>query len=185
MPRLLLLLSLALLMAGCSSVRVTQDYEKTADFASYQAFAWSEPRHVETGDPRLDDPLLHARIQRAIETELTARGYRFVPAAEADLLVRYHALVQGRIETSRSSVALGTGYWWRRAGVGVAMDYPYGSREYDEGSLLIDFLSPASGELVWRGTGVRSVEDTPSSEERDRVVADVVKRVLDQYPPRK
>ena len=186
MVRPLLLVSLLLLLAGCSSVRVTQDYAKTADFSAYRVFAWDMPRHRETGDPRLDDPLVHRRIQQAIESQLAARGYRFVAEpAQADLLVRYHTLMEDRIEASHSSVTVGTGYWWSRTGVAVGLDYPYGAREYDEGTLLIDFVTPGSGELIWRGTGVRPLADAPTPEERDEIVNDVVQRILAQYPPGK
>lgn len=183
MSRTLTLTLLLLLLAGCSSVRVTQDYAKTAAFADYQSFAWAQPAHPETGDPRLDNPLLHERIQEAIEVTLQERGFRMVEPENADLLIRYHTAVRSRVEYQRSSVTIGTGYYSGRAGVGIAMDYPYGSREYDEGTLIIDFVTPQSGELIWRGTGVRPLEETPSPERRDEVVSDVVQRILDQYPP--
>ena len=183
MSRLVTLMLTALLLVGCSSVRVTQDYARDADFSSYRSFAWAQPSHVETGDPRLDNPLLNERIREAIETTLTARGYSLVATEQADFLVRYHTVVRSRVEYQRSGVTVGSGYYTGRAGVGVALDFPYGSREYDEGTLIIDFLQPQTGDLIWRGTGVRPLEDTPTPERRDEIVYDVVQRILAQYPP--
>ncbi len=186
MSRLIVLLIAVVLAAGCSSVRVTQDYAKSAEFARYQAFAWATPSHPESDDPRLANPLLHERIHVAVEDALAARGFRVVEdAAAADLLIRYHTAVRSRVEYQRSGVTIGTGYYSGRVGYGVALDYPYGSREYDEGTLIIDFLDPTTGDLVWRGTGVRPLEETPTPERRDEIVRDVVERILAQYPPKK
>jgi hypothetical protein len=185
MSRLIVLLIAVVLAAGCSSVRVTQDYAKGAEFARYQAFAWATPSHPESDDPRLANPLLHERIHAAVEDGLRARGFRLVNAAEADLLMRYHTAVRSRVEYQRSGVTIGTGYYSGRVGYGLALDYPYGSRDYDEGTLIIDFLDPATGDLVWRGTGVRPLEETPTPERRDEIVRDVVERILAQYPPTK
>ena len=185
MLRLIVIAVAVMLMAGCSSVRVTQDYAKTAAFDGYQAFAWASPAHSPSEDPRLDNPLLHERIQKAVENTLMARGYRMVDAGEADVLIHYDTVVRSRVEYQRSGVTIGTGYYSGRVGYSVAMDYPYGSREYDEGTLIIDFLDPATGDLVWRGTGVRPLEETPTPERRDEIVNDVVERILAQYPPKK
>ena len=185
MFRTLSLLLLAGLLSACSSVQVTQDYDKQADLAALKTYAWVPEPPKETGDPRIDNPLQHERIRAAIDSTLAEKGFTQVDGADADFLVAYHIAVRSRVEYQRSSVTIGTGYYTGRSGVGIALDYPYGAREYDEGSLLIDFLAPADRKLLWRGSGVRPVSETPDPAKRDEITTDVVQRILKQFPPQK
>ncbi len=56
-----------LLLAACSSVQVSTDYDPGTDFSVLKSYAWL-PRKASTGgDPRLDSTLLNERIRGAVE----------------------------------------------------------------------------------------------------------------------
>ena len=66
----LLFLSIILATAvSCSSVKVTSDFDSTANFASYKTYAFTD----EALNIQLDD-LNKTRLLNAISTELAAKG---------------------------------------------------------------------------------------------------------------
>ena len=75
------LILVTLIITSCVSVRVASDYDKDADFNSYQTFAFYKTGIDEAEINDLDK----RRILRAIETELLAKGY--TKSEDPDLLV--------------------------------------------------------------------------------------------------
>ncbi len=64
---------------------VTYDYDSVANFASYNTYAW-------TRGTELTDELNHARVVRAIDAALAAKGLARVESnVDPDVLVAYHA----------------------------------------------------------------------------------------------
>ncbi len=69
-----LVLVLAALGTACSSVRTSYDFDPGVDFSAWRTYAWYPSGSPPTGDPRLDNPLLHGRIEAAVNRTLGARG---------------------------------------------------------------------------------------------------------------
>ena len=77
----LLPLALLFLVASCSSVRVTTDYDTKADFSQYKTFAF-----YKKGIDKVDiSDLDKRRILKAVEHELLAKG--FTKSETPDVLV--------------------------------------------------------------------------------------------------
>jgi len=55
--------------------------------------------------------------------------------------------------------------------------------QYEEGTLVIDFVDMAKQELVWRGVGTGALSESPSVEERTANINNAVTQILDQFPP--
>ena len=70
----LLLLILAGLACGCSSIKVTTDYEPGYDFSGLETFAWLPDPPEPSGHALIDSPLFGARVRGAVNAELTRRG---------------------------------------------------------------------------------------------------------------
>jgi hypothetical protein len=62
------------LLTACSSVQVNMDYDPTEDFSTYKTFAWLPKSSEPTGDYRIDNELLDARIRAAVDRNLQERG---------------------------------------------------------------------------------------------------------------
>jgi hypothetical protein len=75
-----LLLS-TLITAGCSGIKVSQDYDPATDFVAMKTYRWASEIQDKTGDPRIDNPLRDTRIRAAIEGRLAEKG--FTPSASA------------------------------------------------------------------------------------------------------
>jgi len=62
----------AVLLAACSSVKVSVDWDREANFASYHTFAFL--KREGRGVRRPMSPLLRKNAESAIRAELTAKG---------------------------------------------------------------------------------------------------------------
>ncbi len=172
--------AMVLLLFGCSSVTVSQDYEIGADFSTYRTFDWVSAEQPRTGDIRVDNPLLDARIRSAVEQKLTVQGYRKKTTGQPDMLVAYHLTIRSRIEgdTFRTGFGYGRYPYWGGAGFETAI------RQYDEGMLVIDIGDAAENRLIWRGTGTRRVTEKANPEKSTRIVNQTVTEILNQFPPK-
>ena len=177
-------LSLAVLFllaaAACSSVEVQSDWDPSASFGGLHTWAWQGSTPTVTGNPRLDDPLVHERIQGAVEKSLAEKGFSKSVSGKPDFWVAYHIAMQEKLDAR----TIYTGYgpyrgWYGVGGAQTVVD------TYDVGTLLIDFVSPDSNNVIWRGTGQSRIQDLKTPEERQARIQDAVDRILGQFPPEK
>lgn len=175
--------ALCALTLACSGIAVDHDYDPSADFASLQTWAWL-PHAGKSGDPRLDNALLDSRIRAAVESELAAKGYTRASSGKPDFQVTYHVSVEGKLDVDtvyRDYPRGGYGrVGYRRGGWGYTETRV---REYDEGTLLIDVLHAGSGALLWRGSGVATVQEESTPEKRTKRINAAVKKILERFPP--
>ena len=169
---------LALLLLACSSVQVKQDWDPGAKFSRLHTWEWQSSTPLVTGNPRVDDPLVHERIQTAIDKSLTQKGFTRVSSGKPDFLVTYHIALQQKLDAH----TIYTGYgpcrgWYGVGGAQTVVD------TYDVGTLLIDFISPDSNNVIWRGTGQSRIQELRTPEERQARIQDAVDRILEQFPP--
>ena len=69
-------------------------------------------------------------------------------------------------------------YWgdyWENPGVSVY--------QYEEGTLIIDFVESNSKNLLWRGTAKSDVNNVKTPEERDKLINESVQKILNNFPP--
>lgn len=177
------LLPAMLLLAGCSSIQVSQDYQSTQLLHGLNSYAWSEAQQEKTGDIRIDTPLIDARIRTAIDETLASRGYRKVAPDRADILVAYRYLIRDRLRSDpvQTSVGFGFGNFGHYGAFGVGTGYDVSS--YDEALLVIDFLDPGDGSTLWRGKGTRPVFIHTEPERMTEQINRTVHKILDQFPP--
>lgn len=170
---------LALALAACSSVQVNQDWDPSASFDGQKTWAWQGSTPDPTGNTRLDDPLLHARVQSAIEKSLAEKGYAKAPSGKPDFQVAYHVALQQKLDAR----TIYTGYgpyrgWYGVGGTQTVVD------TYDVGTLLIDFISPETNNVIWRGSGQSRIQELKTPLERQARIQDAVDRILKQFPPK-
>ena len=173
--RFLLLLALA---ACAPAIKVTQDWDPGAKLDGLRTWAWQAESPQPTGDPRLDSDLLNARIRSALESGLAARG--FTPAAspeKADFSVAYHVALTQKLDARTIYSGYGPYRGWG-GGATTVVD------QYEVGTLLVDFISPATKSVIWRGTAQSRVQESADPEERQARVRAAVEKLLAQFPPK-
>jgi hypothetical protein len=164
---------LTLLSTIAAAQSATYDYDREADFSRYETFAW-------TRGTELHDELNHARVVRAIDTALAAKGLaRVDPSANPDVLVAYHASFDRSIEISGSTSGLGP--------FGLGGDR-WGSARLQPvliGTLVVDLSDAGTGAIVWRSLASSDIRPGDTPERRDRKIAKATEKMFRKYPPKR
>lgn len=181
---------------GCSSMSIRSDYDPTADFSELRTWAWLERGSATARDPRVDTPLVEARIRASVSEVLEAKGYAQDPAAP-DFFVTYHLAVADRVAVREVDDYAGYGPGWDRRigahrGSAAAGTGAYAVvEEYQEGSLTLDVSLPERAgpgqepamRLVWRGSADARLETDPDPDRSAERVREAVTRILERFPP--
>jgi hypothetical protein len=176
--------------AWAAAQDVTYDFDRAKNFAHVQTFALKEGR-------RSDNPLVDQRMAAAIVSMLTARGLRQVDH-DPDVFV-----VPGRTTEMRKQVtAYNTGYWpygswyWPYYGSWAGgwgagywdAGWGWGTTTFEErnlqyDTLTIEMIDAKTGDLIWRGRGVKRVHSHWKPDEIDKKVQKTVSKIMSNYPP--
>jgi hypothetical protein len=181
------ILLLAALGIACSSVRTSHDFDPGTDFSAWRSYAWYASESPRTGDPRLDNPLLHDRIVAAVDRTLAARGYALVQDRTPDFYVNHHLSTEQRLDVRTMNTGYAGGPYggrWGGAGWGGVGWTETRVEQYEEGTLVIDFVDASARRLVWRGSGTRRLSRNPQPDRVTERVNEAVDEILAQFPPK-
>jgi hypothetical protein len=178
----LLVITLLGFLWGCQSIKVSQDYNPAKDFPSLATYAWQMETQPETGDIRVDNPLLHDRIRAAVNQSLLHKGYRRISEGQPDFYVSYKYGTRSRIEANDVGFGLGFGWGSRSRFGGIGVDTGSTVREHDERVLAVD-LKDEEGNLLWRGVGTAPFEQHTGPEEITKEINAMVEKIMAQFPP--
>src|SRR5262245_14563197 len=183
------LVALTALAVGCETVRVRTDYDHTIDFANLRTYAWLDPPLREApreeggrgGDPFTENTLIDRRVRDEVDAWLTNRGFRRAAEGEQpDFFVRYELVSRDVPRDSPVFVSTGFGRFGSGFGYGSGVGYS-GSTTYQEGTLILDVIDPATEQIAWRGWGTSQARDLQMTPERLR---NSVSAVLERFPPK-
>lgn len=155
----------ALLVAGCSTMKVSYDFNHEIDFRNYKSYKWLE----KPKDPKVSD-IMDSRIRAAVEAEFDSKGIIKVENGRPDFLVTYETVMRDRVDVRHYSY----GTWWGPGGY-VDVD------RYKEGTLMLDIVDPDLNQLVWRGW---AVDVAPDPRYADQKVREAANRILKRFPPK-
>lgn len=148
---------------------VQYDYNRSANFAVYKTYQWTDYRPVAPGDQILDQD-----IKRAVDEQLAGKGLRRVESG-GDLLVGYQADVTHEKEYD----ALGAWgpRWWGAGGDRVT------TSTIDKGKLVIGIFDPAMTTLVWRGVASKTLDIKKDPDKNYRQLQNAMAKLFRNYPP--
>ena len=178
----------ALLVAGCSTLQISADYDETADFAALRSYAWLPAPKIKSGDPEIQyNSLLDQRVRAAVETQLAEKGLARRDA-DADVLVTYHVVVDQKVSVTYLNEVYGYGPGWGPSYRRRLLHYGYPGRdvlvsEYQQGTLIIDMVRATDQQLIWRGTASDEVYPDMSMDAREKRVREAVEKIFAHYPP--
>ncbi|HEY9234196.1 MULTISPECIES: DUF4136 domain-containing protein [Phenylobacterium] len=174
-------------LAACAGPagRVSVLQSDTVGIRPGSTFAWKPDATPGQGDPRVDNDIIRGRVENAIVSALTARGYRQADPSTADLLVSYHIGLRDRTDTQvattggRPPVVCGVrgcfhGFGWGM--YGPPMDIDVRTINYVEGTMMLDLTDRQTGKLAWRSTSQRRVDQGDAAQATvNAIVADMVR----------
>lgn len=165
----LFVLILLLLLSGCSTVRVTVNYDDHVNFSDYKTFAFAEPRqNKKTGYQHF----VTKSILLKIEPLLEEKGLKKTTDRNADLMVHFYTLVKNQRQYISPSYRVDR---WGR----VWHQRPGHVRRYKEGTLVIDMVDRRQKELVWQGVGSGVLNPRNPQEH----FLEAVQEILKDFPP--
>jgi Domain of unknown function (DUF4136) len=160
--------------------KVSYDYNKSANFASYKTYQQKDGTKV--GQQLIDD-----RITSAIDTALAAKG--FTKSDKPDVIVVYHVAFDKQKDISTFSSGYGGGYgpygygWGGGGWAGGTSTTQV--RDILIGTLVIDMADAAKKEMVWRGIATKEGVDVQAKpEKRDKNITNAVNKIFKNYPPK-
>lgn len=169
------------LTACGSGIDTHSDWDPTANFRSYQTYAWVDGAYT-SGYGNLVD----SRIQAAIEANLNAKGLRKATSGrDADLGVGFQVTTQDRTTLQTVSSGWPGGYYggYGYGGWGGGSSTTY-SQNYTDGSLIIGLFDTDSQKMVWQGVGTKTLsEGEQSPEERQKNINEAVAKIMEEFPP--
>lgn len=168
LKRLGILLAALAAAASCSTLKISSDYDKRADFTKYGTWAWKD-------DGSIRDPVWSRRVQSTLEDELAKKGLRR-SEENPDLWVVVHARLSAETRVTSYSPAwgYGWGYW---AGPGITTVY-----EIPVGMVIIDLADARRKELVWRGRASDTIRAGKEPEEREQRFIQILAEMFSGYP---
>lgn len=181
--RYLMIVLIAMIVAGCSTLSVQTDFDPTANFSSLKTYDW-QPAPPPTGDARIDsNTLLAERIRAAVDQTLQAKGYTKASNGKPDFLVGYFVNVQTKtsVSTINSYYGYAPGWGYGYGGVAVPSTQVY---QYDQGTLVLDISSPEGKKLMWRGAATDVVDSSQSADVRQYQLKQAVTQLLQNFPPK-
>lgn len=176
------LLSVLFIITACSSIKTSFDYDKGVDFTKYKTYAFSQ----DAVNLKIDD-LNRNRILKALENQLATKG--FTKSATPDIIVDIH--VKGQQYQTATATTTGTGYGY--GGYYGYRGYRYGSGftttqvsydSYTEGTLTVAFIDIDSNQIVWQGTGVKTIDENASAQKREENINYAIQQIMANYPPK-
>ena len=185
MRALIALLSLGLLLTGCSSIKVDHDYDTEYNFSTLKTWQWAPWAGNTNKNPLVDNGLVDERAQNSITSGLTQRGFTLAKD-KPDFVVSYQIILeQPAVITQEPSVGVGMGGGSGGSSFGgVSFSFGTGGQPSPRELLIIDIKQPADGKLIWRGSAKQTVKNSSDPEEANKRMTETVNAILNTFPPK-
>lgn len=183
MKKIIFLTFTIIILAACASIRVSSDFDKTAQFTSYKTYTFT-PEALALNVEELN----RKRLIAAIENEMSLKG--FTKSETPDVFIDLK-LTGEKKQTATATSTGGYGYGGGRYGWGGGYGgYGGGGTttinydSYTEGTLFIEMVDAKKNEIVWQGRGIKAIEPEASAKKREQNINNAVKLIFVEYPPK-
>lgn len=176
---LLAILFMAFLV-GCSTAtpvpKANMDFDPSFDFSSVRKIAIQPIDRTVVSTVTVSDMQVN-RINEALTTELTNRGYQVVADnADADMLLNWHLVTQERTDVRTYNTSSRYNCWNCGSNIRVS--------QFTQGTFIVDMVDPLRLQSVWRSvieSKLRSQPDPERAEQNRRAAAGAV---FAEFPPK-
>ena len=186
MKNVIFAVALVLLCSACSTLSVNTDFNPEYDFTWLKTYAWLETDSAPSGDTRINNDLVAARVRNAVEKSLEARGFVKADSSSADFRVSWHGAIQKKLQVDTIDhfySPYGYGALYRDPFMGGTSMRTSTAREYEVGTLVVDILDPIHHKLIWRGSGSDRLGDGTDPEKSTQKINAAVSAILKDFPP--
>ena len=179
MKKLFFLLFIVIIASSCFPIKISSDFDRTADFKSYKTYSF-----IITPDNLPYDRTQSEILIGSVGAELEARGFR--KSDNPDVYIDVKVLI-GNKKTSASSsngeyqnmYGQDYIYAWGQGFTTTSIKYSTNAK----GAMFIDMIDVKKKQLVWQGRGNANVSAERNPQEREKRIAEAVAKIFTQYPP--
>ncbi|EAS20043.1 hypothetical protein BBFL7_02443 [Flavobacteria bacterium BBFL7] len=171
-----LLIAAIVLLVGCQTVRVSQDYAVGTDFNQFKTYGYFKQGIDEADINDLDKK----RILKAIDDQMLASGW--TKSQSPDIMINIFTKTQQRVDVY-NNWGWNAGFGWGWGGLGWNNGFGGNNvNTVNEGVLHIDFIDAQKKELIWQGVGTAPIRSNDPVKKTERINK-IVQEILMQYPP--
>ena len=173
---LLSLITMALLSSCGPSLKISSDYDQSADFTMYRTFSIYDLKtngHV--------NELNKDRIAKYIRAEMTKKGFKETDT-RPDLMVNAVTVIKDKRSLVANSSYYNYGgfyrpytYWAPASSYTTLSTY-----QYKDGSLVIDVVDAKTKKMIWEGSASAQFEKKP--ENPDAAISSTVAKIMERFP---
>ncbi len=127
------------------------------------------------------DSLNVERVKKAVNTELQAKGLT-MNSSNPDFLIAEHLGKKDKVQVTNWGYSYGPHhgryrepYYWPG---GIS------AYEYEEGSLILDFVDAKSKKMIWRGVAKADINNADTPEKKEKLINEAVQEILKNFPPK-
>ncbi|HEY5701871.1 MAG TPA: DUF4136 domain-containing protein [Gammaproteobacteria bacterium] len=180
---LLILLITQFTACTAPAAKIYSDRNPDIDISGATTFAWLKDEYLLVSSEE-SNPIVAAKVAKAIEFEMRKKGYVLVKDPEtADLAVAFTVGSREEVDIRSFPVTYGGGFRWGGpyyGGSSVYVGTETRAVTYTKGRLAIDVFHVASRQPVWHGLATKTI--TSSDEKNmDELIKDTVERILAKF----
>jgi hypothetical protein len=165
--------SLLLVPAVASAQDVKVDFDKAYNFSGAKTYA------IKIGTAWGND-LGQRRVQTEFDEAISAKGWKKVPEAQANIHVVIHGATQNKHSATTFYSGMGGGYGYRYGGMGMATAQTVVD-EYTVGTLVVDMFDATTKNLVFRGVAEDELSD--KAEKNQKKLEKASDKMFKNFPP--
>ncbi|WP_195891479.1 DUF4136 domain-containing protein [Luminiphilus syltensis] len=177
-------------LAGCSSQpEFTLDYDASYNFAGLETYRWYDDVYPSQLADYRQYNASDKRVRFFVDRELQKKSFKEVATGKADFLINYHIAKEERVKIDNfaryPSAGMHGGVGVGTYGTAVSVGYSSGPsvKTYKEGTVVLDVIDSASGNVVWRNIVEGRLPKSLSSNEKDAMAAKLSKEMMLDFPP--
>jgi hypothetical protein len=160
-----------------SALDIYVDYDRWGRFSAYRTIAWAETEETSMLD---SSQIMHERVKSIIMTQIT-QGRLSEVEENPDLYITYHTNTKDALQIHTDTWGYGFPGSWHWDPYWNRMGYPPTTtvRSYKQGTLVIDIWDANEKTLIWRGTAVGTVSDSP--DKNARTIEKAIKKMIKKW----
>lgn len=184
-----LVITIGVAIAGCSSNPPVIDYDRSVDFSGYKTYAFisDHPMIRAEGSPP-GSPLLEGRLMRLTEDNLNAKGFILIADPEAaDFAVGFTVGARDKIKVNSYPEPYrpyygGWGGWGAPYYGGGYGGSNVDVQQYVEGTLALDIYDVSEHKPAWHGVATKRITDS-MRRNPDESLREFIDEILAGFPP--
>jgi len=158
---------------------VKYDYDRHVDFSKFRTYKW-----VQMDSNTHPNQLTQEHIMNAIDAELAAKGLTKSSGDDADMYVAYQVSID---QEKQMNVWNTGGYGWGYGagwGGGMGGMSQATTSTINIGTLVIDMYDPSQKQLIWRGTGTKTLNPSKNPDKNLKNLQKGIAKIMKNFPPK-